>query len=79
MKLRRLKKEQEKAKADIAKTRWKIADKEHKIQNGEGKLEIKLEKQIEKERSKQWEREQKEKEKQGKQDEKLWIGVDGFV
>lgn len=38
MKLRnwRLKKEQEKAKADIAKTRWKIADKEHKSKMGRG-------------------------------------------
>lgn len=72
MKLRnwRLKKEQEKAKADIAKTRWKAADKERKIQKGEGKLEIKLDNQIEKEKLKQWEREQKEKKKMDKQDEK---------
>ncbi|ELR02676.1 hypothetical protein VC83_08699 [Pseudogymnoascus destructans] len=66
----RLKKERERVKADIEKSRWKAADKERKIQKEEGKMERKLEKQIQKERLKQWEKEQKEKKKQDKQDEK---------
>ena len=66
----RLKKERERVKTDIEKTRWKVADKERKIQKDEGKAERKLEKQIQKERLKQWEREQKERKKQDKQDEK---------
>ncbi|OBT84682.1 hypothetical protein VE02_07831 [Pseudogymnoascus sp. 03VT05] len=66
----RLKKERERVKADIEKTRWKAVDKERRIQKEEGKAERKLEKQIQKERLKQWEREQKERKKQDKQDEK---------
>ncbi|OBT52854.1 hypothetical protein VE04_06983 [Pseudogymnoascus sp. 24MN13] len=66
----RLRKERERAKADIEKTRWEAVDKERKIQKEEGKMERKLEKQLQKERLKQWEREQKERKKQDKQDEK---------
>lgn len=66
----RLKKEREKAKADMEKSRWKANGKERKIQKEEGKMERKLEKQIQKERLKQLEKEQKEKKKQDKQDEK---------
>lgn len=51
----RLKKERERAKADIEKTRWKAVDKERKIQKEERKAERKLEKQIQKEMLKQWE------------------------
>lgn len=65
-----LRKELEKAKADIEKARWDAVEQERKIEKEEEKLEKKLEKQKEKERLKKWQKEQKERIKQDKQDRK---------